>query len=153
MWMKCRSRMISLLFLPCRFILQANKEADGLWRGWSSVRLVLGGTRGRFDLPIDAVEVQCGQSGLVVPLHRAVTLRCHGGCTQAFLQIRLAVESKVGFTSVYKPTVHTVCSVCKHDVTWWSSLAVLSRSVGTRHLPLQTASSHQLALPESTRKI
>lgn len=57
-----RSWSRSLPFWSVGFILQANKEADLLWRRGDRQRMVLGGRGARLgDLPVAAVEIQAGQ--------------------------------------------------------------------------------------------
>lgn len=67
--------MAFLQFMAMRLILQADKEADLLWRGWYDVRMMVRRRGGRFgDLPVAAVEIQGGKCRQVVSLHRFVIL-------------------------------------------------------------------------------
>lgn len=77
-----------------RFILRADKEADLLRRQGGDVSLMVGRGGGRLgDLPVAAVEVQAGERGKVVSLHRFVTLCRWRWRAQAFPQPRLTARS------------------------------------------------------------
>lgn len=91
---KCRSCITPLPCTAPGFVLQTDKEADLLRRGWGDVRMMVGGRGGRFgDLPVAAVEVQGGESRRVVSLRGSVALCRQKGRAQAFPLARLTAKT------------------------------------------------------------